>query len=136
MATGRSSGSRITYLLAIAASAGLLYVVDRSPGWEHLATLTPEVAPIVPWVNALLLVTLASSIILLFVDSPGLRNLAAIVVSALAIWVAFRLLIVFPFDYDQVSGQGTVIRVVLAAIMIGGILAIIVTFAHLRRSDA
>jgi hypothetical protein len=136
MARGRSSGSRITYLLAVVASAGLLYVVDRSPGWEHLGILTPAAAPIVPWVNALLVVTLASSIILLFVDSPGLRNLAVIAVSALAIWAAFRLLTVFPFDYDQVSGQGTVIRVVLAAIMIGGILAIVVTFAHLRRSDA
>lgn len=134
MAGGRRSGNRFVHLLVAVACGALLYVVNRSPGWQDLPVLTGEFGPLVPWVNALLGLTLAAILILLFLDAPVFGAFALVAVSALGIWVAFRLLAVFPFSYDALTVGATVVRVVLVAGMVGGLILVIVGVARILRN--
>jgi hypothetical protein len=59
--------------------------------------------------------------------------LAGIAVGGLAVWIAFRLLVLYPFPYGDLSGQGTIIRVVLAAVMISGLIAVLLSVGRLLR---
>ena len=133
MASTRASGSRATSLVIAVVTGVLLYVINRSPGWAELGIVTADAAPVIPWINAALGVAFVSSVILVFVDSPGLRVLAGIVVGGLAVWIAFRLLVLYPFPYGDLSGQGTLVRVVLAAVMISGLIAVLLSVGRLLR---
>lgn len=134
MASGRQSGSRVLHLLAAVAFAGLLYVVNREPGWAELGIVTSAAEPVVAWVNAALVLGLVVSVVVVFVDAPRLLALAGIVAAGLTVWISFQLLRIFPFPYgDELSGGSTMVRVVLAFAMIGGIVWLIVSIGRFLR---
>lgn len=125
---------RLAFLVAAVLCGILLYLVNRDPGWRQFGLVTSAAEPVVPLVNASLVVALVVCLLSVFADLPRLRALAGVVLAGLGVWIAFRLLVIFPFAVgDGVSFGSLLIRILLAFGMIGGIVVIIVSAGRILR---
>lgn len=126
------SGSRPqgrTGYLVLAILCGLaLFALNRSPGWEDLGLFTPEVEPLIVFINGFLAIALVSNIAFAIADVPRLRGFAGLVLAGLGGWIAFELLSTFPFAFGSAPSVASMTaRVVLAFALIGAAMLAIVS---------
>jgi hypothetical protein len=130
MAQGRRAG----YVVAALLNAGVLYAVNRWPGWETVGFLTDRTPEVLGLVNASLLVSLVANLTYLVHDGPRWRATGDLVVTAVGATALLRIWRVFPFDFGA-SGLdwSLVVHVLLAVGIVGSGIAIVVAFARLVR---
>ncbi len=130
--TGRRPESvgarRAGYAVAVGINSVLLFLINVTPGWSTVPFLTPDLADVLPWINASLLAGIAANAVYLFRDDPRVKGLGDLVTEVVGLVAIVRLWQVFPFDFGaEPSAWATVVRVLLVVAMAGTAIAMIVS---------
>ena len=137
MTTQRADGASATarragYLIGFVVNGILLYLVNERPGWREVPFLTERMTDVLPLINLSLLVGAAANLLYVVQDAAWVRSLGQIVVAAVGIAAAWRMLQVFPFDFSPYAFDwATVARWVLAVAIFGSAISIIVELVRL-----
>jgi hypothetical protein len=92
------------YLVAIAVNVGLLYLINRTPGWDAVNFLTDQTPLVLGLVNASIGASVVMNLIYLVSDPEWLRALGDVVttgiglVALLAIWRVWPIDLAAPWD--------------------------------------
>lgn len=130
------------YVVAALVNGVLLWLLAVEPGWRAVPFLTQEAAAVVPLVGASLAVGIVANAVYALVDSPVVRAVGEIVVTAVGLAALVAVWRVFPFVFtDPAVDWAYVTRVVLVLATVGSVAGIAVAFvrlvlalAHPRRS--
>ena len=136
MTTQRAGGASVTarrvgYLIGFVVNGILLYLVNERPGWREVPFLTERMTDVLPLINLSLLVGAAANLLYVVQDAAWVRSLGQIVVAVVGLVAAWRMLQVFPFDFDGYAFPwGMVARVLIVLSIVGSAIAVL---AELRR---
>ena len=132
---GRSAAARRGgYAVAGLVNAVLLYLVNVQPGWQVLPFLTDGMNDVLAVVNLSLAATLVVNLVYLVYDPPWFTAACQVVLSAIALTVAIRLLRVFPFDFSAYAVDWELLtRVVLWLAVLGSAVSIVVSLVKAVR---
>jgi hypothetical protein len=129
-----AAARRVGYLIGIAVSAALLFVLNGQPGWQALPFLTSDTSQVIGLVNLSLAVSLAVNVVYLFCDPPWLKSLGDLMTSGIGLAVAIRIWQVFPFAfYGSTAWCSTAARIMLILIIAGSAISIVVQAVSLAR---
>ena len=129
-----AAARRVGYLVGIAFSAALLFVLNAQPGWQGLPFLTGDTSQVIGLVNLSLAVSLSVNVVYLFYDPPWLKSLGDLATAGIGLVVAVRIWQVFPFNFDGSSAWwSTAVRVLLVLVIVGSAIAIVVQAVSLAR---
>ena len=141
MTTQTPSGTRSTaarrggYAVAALVNAVLLYLVNVQPGWQVLPFLTDGMDDVLGVVNLSLTATLVVNLVYLGYDPPWFTAACQVVLSAISLVVAVRLLQVFPFDFSAYAFDWELLtRVVLWLAVLGSAVGIVAALVKLVRA--
>jgi len=126
---------RVGYLVAIVVNAVLLYLINRSPGWEAVSFLTDDTPRILGLVNASIVAGIVANCIYTLWDPRWLRALGDIVTVSIGLMALVQLWVVFPIDFGSASVPWELVaRWLIGVGIAGSILGIIVALARLGRA--
>ncbi|GAA4413406.1 hypothetical protein GCM10023168_36310 [Fodinibacter luteus] len=123
---------RVGYAVAVAVNAVMLYLVNRSPGWEALPFLTPETTEVLGLVNASIVAGVVANLVYLAWDPPWVRALGDVVTTSIGLTALVQIWQVWPIDLD--SGWTLVARWVIGIGIVGSVIGIIGALVRLGRS--
>ena len=127
---------RFGYSVGITVNLLLLYLVNRSPGWQVVPFLTDDMAQVIGLVNASLLAGVVANALYVVADPRWLRALGEAVTTSIGLAAMLRLWTVWPFDFGTTSVDWEqVTRVVLAFGIGGSAIAILVSLVSLVRGS-
>lgn len=116
----RRAGTRFGYSIALAINAAGLVIVQNILDWGWLPFLTDEFADVVPWISFSLVVSIVLNVIYLFNDTVPVKSTGQILSNLISIFVTYRVLTVFPFDFSESSFDWALVtRIVLILAMVG-----------------
>lgn len=119
--TAPTSNKRFGYAVAVGVNAALLWVVLNIQSWDLLPFLTDRFSEVVPWVAVSLVVSMLANLAYQVDDSPTVHAFGDLATSLIGAWAAYRMLVVFPFEFSGGGFDGsTVIRVLLIIAIVGG----------------
>lgn len=128
----RAPARRLGYGIAIVVNAALMVVTLNLEDWGILPFLTDEFSEVVPWILTSLAVSIGANLFYLFDDAPATRRLGDLVTGLVGALVAYRILVVFPFDFEGEGFDASgLIRVLLIVAIVGGSLAALVALGRL-----
>jgi hypothetical protein len=115
------------YVVAIAVNVALLYLINKSPGWQAVGFLTSETSVVLGLVNASIVAGVVMNSVYLVSDPEWLRALGDVMtttiglVALLAIWQVWPMDLAAPWDLlarwvIAVGVAGSVIAIVVAVI--------------------
>ena len=132
----QSTGTRrFGYSVAITVNLVLLYLINRSPGWQAVPFLTSGMAEVVPLVNASLIAGSVANLVYAVVDPRWLRALGETVTTSIGVAAMVRMWNVWPFDFDTTSVDWDLVsRVVLGFAIVGAVIGVIVAVVTLARA--
>ena len=131
------SARRFGYSIGIAVNVLLLYLVNRSPGWQVLPFLTDDMAQVIGLVNASLAAGVVANAVYVIADPRWLRALGDLVTTSIGLAALIRLWTVWPFDFGTTSVDWELVtRVVLGLGIAGSAIAIVVSLVSLLRGSA
>jgi hypothetical protein len=113
-------------------NALMLYLINRSPGWEAVPFLTGATVLVLGIVNASLIVGIVANLVYLVADPPRLKSLGDLVTTGVGLAAIVRVWQVFPFDLAGTSWE-VVVRVLLAVAAFGSVIAMLVAIVGLVR---
>ena len=123
------------YVVSVVVNLVLLYVINVGPGWQRLPFLTDDFADVLVIVNLSMLATLLVNVVQIFYDPQWFVALGQLVLSAIALVVAIRLLEVWPFDFSAYSfNWDALTRVILWIAVVGSIAGMIASVVRIARS--
>jgi len=123
------------YAVSVVVNLVLLYVINVGPGWQQLPFLTDAFADVLVVVNLSMLATLVVNVVQIFYDPQWFVALGQLVLSAIALVVAIRLLEVWPFDFSAYSfNWDALTRVILWIAVVGSIAGMIASVVRIARS--
>ena len=122
---------RFGYTVAIVINAVLLYLVNRSPGWEALPFLTAETAEVIPFVNASIVAGIVANALYLVRDPVWLRAAGDLVTTGVGLLAMVRIWQVWPLDLT--STWDLVARWVIGIGIAGSLIGIMVAVVKLTR---
>ena len=125
---------RFGYLVAIAVNATMLYLVNRSPGWEALSFLTPSTAEVIGIVNASILASVVANLVYLVWDADWVRALGDVATTSIGLAALVQIWQVWPVDFDAGTPWDTVARWVIGIGIFGSAIGIIAALVKLGRS--
>ncbi|HXV71348.1 MAG TPA: hypothetical protein VEB69_08105 [Acidimicrobiia bacterium] len=116
----RRAGTRFGYSIALAINAAGLVIVQNILDWGWLPFLTDEFADVVPWISFSLVVSIVLNVIYLFNDTVPVKSTGQILSNLISIFVTYRVLTVFPFDFSESSFDWALVtRILLILAMVG-----------------
>lgn len=116
----RRAGTRFGYSIALAINAAGLIIVQNILDWGWLPFLTDEFADVVPWISFSLVVSIVLNVIYLFNDTVPVKSTGQILSNLISIFVTYRVLTVFPFDFSESSFDWALVtRILLILAMVG-----------------
>jgi len=125
------------YIAAVVVNAVLLVLVNVTPGWSILPFLTPDMAFVLPWINASMVAGIMVNAVYLFRDTPRIKGFGDLITEVIGLVAMIGLWQVFPFDFGAgSSGWATVVRVALVIGIVGTIIAMIVSVVMVIRGTA
>lgn len=86
------------YLVAIAVNVGLLYLINRTPGWDAMSFLTDETPLVLGLVNASIAASVVMNLVYLVSDPEWLRALGDVVTTAIGLVALLAIWRVWPID--------------------------------------
>jgi len=128
------AGSRVGYVIAVVVNAALLIVINVRPGWHSFDFLTDAFAEVLPIVNLSLVVGMVVNAAYLAFNPRWFRSLGQLLMSIVGLVVAWRLLVVFPFEPE--AGWDALARSLLVLALLGSGVGVLVSLVHLVRGSA
>lgn len=128
---------RFGYIVAVAVTTAMLYVINVWPGWRELPFLTDDTTQVLGLFNLSLLVGVAVNLVYVAYDPPWLRSLGDLVTSGIGLTALLRVWRVFPFDFSAYSVDwGLLTRFVVAAAIVGSVVGMVAQTVSLIRQLA
>lgn len=140
MTTARQSQANVTpigvrrlgYLVGIAVSAGILFVVNNLLRWDIVPFLTADFEQLVPIVNASLVISIVVNAIWILYDAAWIRATGQIILNLTSIAVLALTLRVYPFDFSQYSFDWeSLTKAIITFLIIALVIATIVEIVKL-----
>lgn len=125
---------RFGYLVAIAVNATMLYLVNRSPGWEAVPFLTPSTTQVIDIVNASILASVVANLVYLVWDADWVRALGDVATTSIGLTALVRIWQVWPLEFDAGTPWDLVARWVIGIGIVGSAIGIIAAGVRLGRS--
>ena len=123
---------RFGYVLAIALSAGILFVVNNLPEGEQIPFLTNDFDQLLPIINTLLLASIAINGVWILYDGRWFRSAGRITLNVLIVAVLALTYRVFPFDFSAYDFEWeALIRVLIVGVIVALTIATIVEIVKL-----
>ena len=123
---------RLGYALAIAFSAGILFVVNNLPEGEQIPFLTNDFEQLLPIINTFLFATIAVNAVWVLYDAAWFRSAGRITLNVLIIAVLALTYRVFPFDFSAYDFEWeALIRVIIVGLIVAFTIATIVEIVKL-----
>lgn len=131
---GSPMGRRVAYTTSIIVNGILMYLVNVAPGWSIVPFLTPDFATVLPWINASMMMGIASNVVYLAIDTPPVKGIGDLITQAVGLVGLVQLWRVFPFAFGtDITVWPTVARVLLAVAITGTVIGLIVTAVNAPR---
>jgi len=123
---------RLGYLVGIAVSAGILFVVNNLLAWDIVPFLTADFDRLLPIVNASLVASIGVNAIWILYDAAWIRSTGQIILNLTSIAVLALTLRVFPFDFSPYSFDWeSLAKVIIVFLIIALVIATIVEIVKL-----
>ena len=121
---------RLGYLVAIAVSAGIVFVLNNLLAWDIVPFLTDDFDQLLPIINASLAATIVINFIWILYDAAWVRSTGQIILNVTSIAVLTLTLRVFPFDFspssfDWASLSKIIIVFLIVALVIATIIEVV-----------
>ena len=129
---------RLGYTVGLAVNAGLLFAINKSPGWAAVPFLTGDTPRVLGLVNASIVVALVANALYVMSDPAWFKALGDIIQNVVGIAALVRIWQVFPFDFGDSSFDWELLaRWVMAVGIAGSGIGLLVGLVALARaSDA
>jgi hypothetical protein len=125
-------GRRAGYVIAAVINLVVWFLANVDPGWQAVWFLSPSAAQLLALFNLVILTQAAANVLYAIFDSTGLKRFLEVPLTVLSLWLAVRVLVVFPFDFGPDGGIWSQIALVMAFIgVLGTAIALIVNIALL-----
>ena len=123
---------RLGYLVGIAVSAGIVFVLNNLLTWDILPFLTSDFEQLLPIINASLAATITFNAIWILYDAAWIRSTGQIILNLISIAVLALTLRVFPFDFSAYSfNWESLTKVVIVFLIVAIVIATIVEIVKL-----
>ena len=123
---------RFGYLVGIAVSAGILYVVNHLLEWDIVPFLTTYFDQLLPIINASLVASIVVNAIWVMYDAMWIRSTGQIVLNLISIGVLTLTFQVFPFDFSPYSFDWEpLLKVLLVFVVLALVIATVVEIVKL-----
>ena len=122
---------RFGYLVAVAVNAAMLYLLNRSPGWDAVPFLTPETPEVLGLVNASIVAGVVANLVYLVRDPQWLRALGDVVTTAVGLAALVAIWQVWPVELSAV--WDLLARWVVGVGVVGSVIGIVVAVVHFVR---
>ncbi len=123
---------RLGYLVGIAISAGILFVVNNLLAWDIVPFLTTDFDQLLPIVNASLIASIVVNTIWILYDAAWIRSTGQIILNLTSVAVLALTFRVFPFDFSPYSFDWeSLSKVLIVFLIIALAIATIVEIAKL-----
>ena len=120
------------YLVAIAVSAGIVFVLNNLLAWDIVPFLTDDFEQLLPIINASLAATIIVNFIWILYDAAWIRSTGQIILNVTSIAVLTLTLRVFPFDFSPYSFDwASLSRIIIAFLIVALVIATIVEVVKL-----
>ena len=123
---------RFGYVVAIAVNALMLYLVNRSPGWDAVPFLTEETPEVLRPVNASIVAAIAANAVYLVHDPDWLRALGDVVTTAVGLAALITIWQVWPVDLA--TGWDLLARWVIVVGIAGSVIGIVAAVVRFVRA--
>ncbi|HET6967379.1 MAG TPA: hypothetical protein VFI44_03830, partial [Ornithinibacter sp.] len=123
---------RFGYLVAVAVNALMLYLVNRSPGWEAVPFLTEATPEVLGLVNASIVAGIGANVVYLVRDPDWLRALGDVVTTAVGLAALVAIWRVWPLDLA--SGWDLLARWVIGIGIAGSVIGIVAAVVRFVRA--
>jgi hypothetical protein len=118
---------RFGYVLAIAFSVGILFIVNTLPEGEQIPFLTDDFEQLLPIINAFLFAAIVINGVWILYDAAWFRSAGRITLNALIIAVLALTYRVFPFDFSAYDFDWeALMRVLIVGVIVALTIAMIV----------
>lgn len=125
--------ARMGYGVTILVDLVLLWVVDNLLAWEVVPFLTEDFSQVSGLIMFSLLASLFVNASLLVADNPRSGTIEKAALALINLWVAVRLLRVFPFDFSGSDVWAIAVRVILVVAILGAFADFVAGVARLAR---
>jgi len=123
---------RFGYLVGIAVSAGILYVVNHLLEWDIGPFLTADFDQLLPIINASLVASIVVNTVWVLYDAMWIRSTGQIVLNLVSIAVLVLTFQVFPFDFSPYSFDWeSLVKAVLVFLILALAIATVVEIGKL-----
>ncbi|MGB8382099.1 MAG: hypothetical protein WCG47_12825 [Dermatophilaceae bacterium] len=130
-----ATSRRVGYLVAIVINTVLLYLINRSPGWEAVSFLSDDTPRVLGLVNASIVAGIVANCVYTLWDPRWLRALGDIVTVSIGLAALVALWNVFPVDFGSASDPWELVaRWVIGVGIAGSSIGIIVALVQLGRA--
>jgi hypothetical protein len=130
-----AAARRAGYTVAIAVNAVLLYLINRSPGWEAVPFLTDDTPRVLGLVNASIVSGIVANAVYVLWDPRWLRALGDVVTTAVGLAALVQLWVVFPVAFAPAAVDWELVaRWVLGVGIAGSVIGIVVALVRLGRA--
>jgi hypothetical protein len=120
------------YLVGALVNLVLLWLVNVRPGWEVVPFLTPEMAQVLPLVNASMAAGLVAQLVYVVADPRWLRASGDLVVTTVGLVAIMALWRTFPFTFAGTSFDwALVVRILLGLGVVGSVIGVVVALVTL-----
>ncbi|HEX6345879.1 hypothetical protein [Umezawaea sp.] len=131
----RGTAQRTGCFVAALVDVVLLVLINVSPGWRVVPFLTEQAGDVVRVADIGLAVGIVVNLVCLVVPRRQVALLGDVVTTAVALAVLWRMWVVFPFDFDDLSVDwATIARIALPMVGVVVFIALVVQAVALARA--
>lgn len=129
----RPGSRRLGYVVSVAVNLGLLYLLNRNPGWQAVPFLTPAMGQVIGVINLSIAVGVAANLGYVVWDPEWLKALGDLTTTSVGLLAMIRLWQVWPFDFPAGTPWDLLAHVAIGLGMFGAVVGIIAsTVRYLR----
>ena len=121
----RVASRRVGYVVAVGVNALLLYLLNRSPGWQSVPFLTDAMSRVIGVVNLSITAGLVANLVYIVRDPTWLKALGDLATTCAGVLAMLRIWQVWPFDFPAGSPWNMVAHVAIGLGLVGGVIGII-----------
>ena len=121
----RAASRRAGCVVAVGVNALLLYLLNRSPGWQAVPFLTDAMNRVIGVVNLSITAGLVANLVYVVWDPTWLKALGDLATTCAGVLAMLRIWQVWPFDFPAGSPWNLVAHVALGLGLVGGAIGIV-----------
>jgi hypothetical protein len=120
--------------VAVGVNALLLYLLNRSPGWQSVPFLTDAMNRVIGVVNLSITAGLVANLVYVVRDPTWLKALGDLATTCAGVLAMLRIWQVWPFDFPPGSPWNVLARVALGLGLVGGAIGIVASTVRYVRA--